>query len=180
MAEPACNFPEVWTTADLDRLPNEGHRYEILEGSLVMAPPPWGHHQNIATKLLVTLFAAAPADWRVLTKIGVHVPGGEFIPDIAVLKPGAEHRVVWNEAADVALVVEVASASTQSFERGTKAQKYAAAGIPNYWRVEQDGSVVAYELDGPSYTVIATARPGTSWTATTPFTTTLTPSDLVT
>lgn len=179
MTEPAYNFPKFWTAADLALLPDDGHRYEVLEGSLIMTPPPGGQHQNIAGKLFVALFIAAPDDYRVLHEIGVHVPDGEFIPDIAVLKPNVDHRVLWSDASDVALVVEVASASTRSFDRGTKALKYAEARIENYWRVEQDGTVIAHELSGGAYTVVATVRPGTSWTATTPFTVTLTPSDLV-
>ncbi|NMO02379.1 hypothetical protein HH308_14265 [Gordonia sp. TBRC 11910] len=57
--------------------------------------------------------------------------------------------------------------------------KSAEARIEHYWRVEQDGTVIAHELSGDAYAVVATVRPGTSWTAIAPFTVTLTPSDLV-
>lgn len=56
------------------------------------------------------------------------------------------------EAKDVLLAVEVVSPDSESRDRTTKPQKYAAAGIPNFWRVERGGTggepvVHVYELD---------------------------------
>jgi Uma2 family endonuclease len=55
-------------------------------------------------------------------------------------------------AYDVLLTVEVVSPDSESRDRTTKPHKYAAAGIPNFWRVERDGTndsplVHVYELD---------------------------------
>lgn len=146
MAQPVYKFPDFWTEADLEVLPDDGHRYEICDGSLLVTPPPTDSHQSVGFKLAATLDAAAPKGWRVLPELGVRVPGGNFIPDIAVLYPHGARGVVWREASDVALVVEVASESTEINDKGTKALKYAQAGIPAYWRVARDGVTTVHAL----------------------------------
>ena len=89
MAQPIPKFPDYWSEADLNDLPADGHRYEIVDGSLLVTPPPLDIHQGIGAKLLILLATAAPAGWRVLYEVGVRVPGGNFIPDLVVLKPDA-------------------------------------------------------------------------------------------
>lgn len=180
MAQPVYQFPDFWTEADLDVLPDDGHRYEILDGSLVVTPPPTDGHQSVGTALLVALRAAAPRGWRVLPELGVRVPGGNVIPDVVVLHPHAARNVTWREASDVALVVEVASPSTEVNDRGNKAIKYAEAGIPAYWRVARDGAVTVHALvDESQYGIIATVKPGATWIASIPFPVTLDPAALV-
>ena len=183
MAQPAFSaepvFPYVWTEADLEKLPDDGHRYEILEGSLVMTPPPGGRHQNAGAELLDLLRATSPPGWRALYELGVRIPRGNFVPDIVVLRPGADLDVIWHDPADVALVVEIASPSTETMDRGTKTLKYAEAGIPAYWRIGRDGTLVVYELVDGEYAVIATVLPGESWTAAQPFPVTVAPADLL-
>lgn len=180
MAQPAYEFPDFWTEADLDRLPDDGHRYEICDGSLLVTPPPTDAHQSISTELLLALRTAAPSGWRVLPELGVRVPGGNLIPDIAVLYPHAARGVVWREPADVALVVEVASASTEINDKGTKALKYAQAGTPAYWRVARDGVTTVHALmDAAQYGIVATIKPGERWQAEFPFTVVVDPAALI-
>lgn len=180
MAQPANRFPDFWTEADLNTLPDDGHRYEILDGSLLVTPPPTDSHQGIGFKLAMTLQAAAPTGWRVLPELGVRVPGGNLIPDIVVLHPRAARDVTWREAADVALVVEVASPSTEINDRGNKTIKYAEAGIPAYWRVARDGTVTVHTLvDAAQYGIVTTVKPGSTWTAQFPFQVTLDPASIV-
>lgn len=87
MAQPILKFPDYWSEADLGDLPADGHRYEIVDGSLLVTPPPLDSHQAISGNLYFILRTAAPAGWRVLYEVGVRVPGGNFIPDLVVLKP---------------------------------------------------------------------------------------------
>lgn len=66
----------------------------------------------------------------------------------------------------MALAVEVASKSTEDNDRGTKAIKYAKAGIPSYWRVARDDTVYVHALVAEEqYGIVATVKPGTTWTA---------------
>ncbi|WP_336670557.1 Uma2 family endonuclease [Tsukamurella sp. USMM236] len=180
MAQPTYSFPDYWGEADLEDLPDDGHRYEIVDGSLLMTPPPSQGHQRIGGNLFMALRLAVPDGWRVLYEIGVRVPGGNFIPDIAALRPGAAPNVEWSESDDVALVVEIASKSTRVTDRTLKAAKYAEAGIPSCWRVDADGTVTIHtEPVDDEYTQAAVVRPGERVLIEQPFPVELVPADLV-
>lgn len=180
MAQPTYSFPDYWGEADLDVLPDDGHRYEIVDGSLLVTPPPLDGHQGIGANLLMMLRGAMPSGWRVLYEIGVRVPGGNFIPDVVVLKPGSARNVEWRESADVALVVEIASKPTHVTDRTLKAAKYADAGIPAYWRVGGDGTVTMHTApeDG-EYTRAQVVRPGETIRVDHPFPVDVVPDALV-
>lgn len=180
MAAPAYRFPDFWTEADLDALPDDGHRYEIINGSLVMTPPPTDGHQSIGVQLLLALRDAAPKQWRVLYELGVRIPGGNLVPDLVVLYPHAAREVDWRDPRDVALVVEIASPSTEDYDRTIKLLKYAQVEIPAYWRVARDGTITVHALIAEAqYGIIATVKPGSTWKATFPFEVTLDPEALV-
>lgn len=179
MAQPTYSFPDYWGEDDLNVLPDDGHRYEIVDGSLLMTPPPSEGHQGIGGNLFVALRLAMAHGSRVLYEIGVRVPGGNFIPDIVVLKPGVARNVVWRESEDVALVVEIASRSTRVTDRTLKAAKYAEAGIPSYWRVDDDGTVTVHSAPiDDEYTRTVTIRPGERVLVEQPFPIELAPADL--
>ena len=61
-AWPAAGRP--FTVADLDRMPDDGHRYELLDGALVVSPRPANPHQEVAMELAVRLRSAYPRDLR--------------------------------------------------------------------------------------------------------------------
>lgn len=180
MAQPMYAFPDYWSEADLDVLPDDGHRYEIVDGSLLVTPPPLDGHQGIGMNLSILLHSAASPGFRVLYEVGVRVPGGNFIPDVVVLRPGAARNVEWREAEDVALVVEIASRSTRVTDRTLKAAKYAEAGIPAYWRVDADGTVVIHTAPGDGdYGHTQVVRPGESVRVEYPFPVDIVPESLV-
>ena len=140
MAQPSYQWhpPEQgWTEDDLLTLPSNGHRYEIIDGSLHVTPPADDDHHELADEIRAALRSAAPPGWRVIREIGLRVPGGNAIPDITVLRHGAPRGVMWHEAIDVALVVEVESPSSRRHDRFTKLGLYAEAGIESYWRIER-------------------------------------------
>jgi Uma2 family endonuclease len=172
-------MPEFWTEEDLTALPEDGRRYEILDGNLIVTPPASYEHQNIGFNLAFRLRLAVPEGWKVLPEIGVRVPGGNFVPDVVVLKPGATPSVDWHKASDVALVVEIASPSTERHDRGDKAIAYAQAGIPAYWRIARDGTLYVHTLtDVGQYGIVEIVKPGQTWTALYPFEVTIDPEAL--
>lgn len=180
MAQPTYSFPDYWGEADLELLPEDGHRYEIVDGSLLVTPPPLDGHQGTGVNLLVMLRAAAPPGFRALYEVGVRVPGGNFIPDVVVLRPGAARNVEWRESDDVALVVEIASRSTRVTDRTLKAAKYADAGIPAYWRVDNDGTVTIHTSpDGERYGRTTVVAPGESVRVEYPFPVDVVPDSLL-
>ncbi|GIF15311.1 Uma2 family endonuclease [Actinoplanes teichomyceticus] len=140
-----------WTEPDLHLFPQDGHRYEIVDGCLHVAPPVDAAHDPVVEAVITTLRAAAPPDWWVCGRLGVELDTSSLVPDVTVLRPGSAGGVCWVDPADVALVVEVESAETRRYDRLLKPVVYAAGGIPAYWRVESAGTLQVYTLDGSAY-----------------------------
>lgn len=140
-----------WTAADLAGLPDDGQRYEIIDGSLLVSPPPSTKHQLVSGRLAVFLRESAPAGLDVVEAVGLRLGSGRLlIPDVVVATSIA---LMSDEPtlrpADVPLVVEVVSPSNAAMDRVFKPQLYAAGGIGWMWRAElhPDGvEIVVLEL----------------------------------
>jgi Uma2 family endonuclease len=87
-----------FTLAELDRMPDDGHRYELLDGVLVVSPRPTPAHQAVAFTLASLLDRACPAEWQVVPEPAVMVSRDtEFAPDIVVVsrdQPGWAQDVI--------------------------------------------------------------------------------------
>jgi Uma2 family endonuclease len=132
---PAPDGP--FTADDLLDLPNDGHKYEIIDGALHVTPPADFEHHDTADELRVVLRDAAPAGWRAFREVGIRLGDSTLVPDITVLRPSAPRNAAWADPADVALVVEVESKGSRRHDRFTKPSLYAEAGIESYWRIER-------------------------------------------
>ncbi len=135
----------AWTEPDLHLFPQDGHRYEIVDGSLHVTPPPDGTHESIVRALVTTLRGAAPEGWWVCARQGVDCDTSSLIPDVTVLRPESS-GAIWSEPADVALVVEVETPESRRWDRLLKPALYADAGIPTYWRIEPGPTLQVYDL----------------------------------
>jgi len=141
------------TRADLHDLPDDGHRYELLDGSLLVTPAPRLAHQVAAAEVF-KLLDAATAGGALFTVIA---PIEVAFSDVTVLQPDV--LVVRREDLDdrgvtgiPVLVVEVLSPSTRRFDLGSKRSAYEAAGVANYWVVDPDvPSLIAWRLHEGSY-----------------------------
>ena len=161
-----------WVEADLDWLPDDGNRYELIDASLHVTPPPSYGHNAVGLRICRILEDAAPADWRVVYESGVRIPAGNVIPDVVVLRPGFDREATWRKPADVALAVEIESRSSRRDDREEKPGLYAEAGIPAYWRIERHPEgphLHAHELVDGEYVHVAWVRPGVAWQGTSPF-----------
>ena len=157
-------MPAVVTLDDLTAMmaADQHHRYEISpEGVLSIMPPRGYAHAIIATRLTVWLATAGvPAD-RIAQAVGLRIPGrngvGGRIPDL-IMWSKAQADGVWLPVADVLLVVEIVSPGSEGVDTVTKRNEYAAAGIPQYWVVDQDPAqtVTVHRLNGDHYAVQAT------------------------
>jgi Uma2 family endonuclease len=142
--------PGGWTVNDLEALPRDGVRRELLDGVLHVVPSPSPAHQVLAARLLVALEESCPADYHVSQANDVVLSQRRsFIPDVLVTTDESAARNGAFAARDVLLAVEIVSPSTQSMDRVMKPALYAKAGIPFYWLIETDRGVVvhAYQLD---------------------------------
>lgn len=128
-----------FTTDDLADLPHDGHRCEIIEGGLRVAPPVEISHHVIADQIAMLLAEAAPAGWHPVREAGLGLGDSAVVPDLTVLRPGTPLTTVWADPTDVALVVEVEASSSRRLDRFTKAALYAEAEIESYWRIEASG-----------------------------------------
>jgi len=175
-----------WTVDDLDALPDDGLRHELLDGILVVTPSPVWAHQGALGGLYGLLKAACPSDQRVLLAPFDWRPHRRtsLQPDILVARYGDLAAVPQgkNLIAPPLLAVEIASPSTRRYDRTAKLSVYEEAGVVSYWLVEPDPetpTVTALELTDGAYVEAAVVTADESWTAEKPFTVTVRPTDLV-
>jgi len=172
-----------WTEEDLIGLPDEARGYELLEGTLLVNPPPAAPHQVASLKLARMLFDATTPGLLVVETVGVHLPDNTmFIPDVLVATRDAvlANRSGILDPAAVALAVEIVSPSSRTTDRLTKPALYARVGIPSFWRVELDDgpAVFVYRLQQGTYVEVAAARPGEHLIVDEPFPLTFDPAEL--
>ncbi|WP_445527199.1 Uma2 family endonuclease [Streptomyces cyslabdanicus] len=144
-----------YTVDDLFTLPDLPPHTELIDGSLVFVSPQRRFHGNVIDLLVNGLRSSLPDEFRVSREMTVILDkrnGPE--PDVSVFRTGAitGPGQTSYQAEDILLAVEVVSPDSESRDRTTKPQKYATAGIPNFWRVEENGAtgrpvVHVYELD---------------------------------
>ncbi|GAA2869760.1 hypothetical protein Acy02nite_18590 [Actinoplanes cyaneus] len=134
-----------WTVDDLDALPEDGARRELIDGVLHVTPSPAPTHQVLAARLLVALEESCPEHLYVSQANDVVLSTQRlFIPDVLVTTAEAARRNGKFFADEVVLAVEIVSPGSQSIDRVLKPALYAKAGIPFYWLVEQSGGVTVH------------------------------------
>ncbi|MCX2970469.1 Uma2 family endonuclease [Streptomyces sp. TRM70308] len=155
--EPEYRWPRPpqggYTAEDLDRLPDLPPHTELIDGSLVLVSPQTAFHDRVMYLLQSSLLQALPSEVDVYREMTVTLSRRDRPePDILVVRAEALRDLKQTTFApeDVLLAVEVVSPDSEVRDRGIKPAKYAAAGIPHFWRVENvdDRPVVyVYELD---------------------------------
>lgn len=147
--------PEGWFAEDLDHLPEAPRHTELIDGALVfiMSPQRWWHGA-LVTVLTVALMDQAPDGVSVAREMTIRLDDrNRPEPDILVAAIGFDRDRTWFAPEDVRLVVEVVSPESAHRDRTVELHKYAEAGIPHYWCIEdEDGAPVVhvYELDRPT------------------------------
>ncbi|SCK32508.1 Uma2 family endonuclease [Streptomyces sp. WMMB 322] len=146
---------EGWFAEDLDRLPEAPRHTELIDGALVfMMSPQRSWHGRLVTSLTTTLMDATPAGLDVEREMTIRLDErNRPEPDLLVTTAPYDPDRTWYAPQEVQLVVEVVSPESAHRDRTVKLRKYAEAGIPHYWCVEDEGNapvVHVYELDGPT------------------------------
>ncbi len=128
----------AWTYAQYAALPDDRHRYEIVDGVLYMTPAPSSWHQEAVSRFnyyLLTHVTFAGAGKAFIAPFDVELaPNNVVQPDALVILQEHLDRVTDSRVVGSPdLVVEVASPSTAIYDRREKCTMYARAGVPEYW-----------------------------------------------
>jgi len=137
----------TYYTAEMVRsLPDDGNRYEVVYGELLVTPAPRLWHQELCVRLVaalrtylvrepVGLVLVSPADISWGRDILVQ-------PDLFVV-PIEEARLQdWSRIRHLLLAVEILSPSSTRADRFTKRRLYQERAIPTYWMVDGDAQLV--------------------------------------
>jgi Uma2 family endonuclease len=170
------------TREDLQVMPDDGYRYELLDGSLIVSPSPRWPHQRAVGRLYGLLGAAAPDSLEVfVAPLDVELAIDTVLqPDVLVVRRSdlGDHGI---KAAPV-LAVEVLSPSTRLFDLNTKKARFEQARCPSYWVVDPDPdnpALVAWDLVDGVYVEVARASGTQVVLLDQPYPVTLVPADLV-
>lgn len=157
------HYPEQgqWTYDDWARLPDDGTRYEVIDGELFMTPPPAIPHQLSIARLLnkMTNFVdTKQLGWVMSSPIGVRLPTQPvpFEPDIVFISATRKSIIEEKYIEGVPdLVVEVLSPSNWIYDRKDKFQVYQAAGVPEYWIVDYRAKTIeVFVLEKGDYALL--------------------------
>jgi Uma2 family endonuclease len=147
-----------WTYDHYASLPEDGKRYEIVDGVLLyMSPAPGTLHQKVVLRLasyLLTLVEDSGLGQTFVAPIDVELsPKLVFEPDIVVVLNAERNKVTASHIVGAPdLVVEVLSPGTKRYDRTTKREVYALAGIKEYWLADPVARTIeVLYLEGEMY-----------------------------
>jgi len=177
---PVFGHREPLTRSDLESITDDAHRYELVDGVLLMSPSPRPLHQRVVARVLAAVVPGCPRDCEALPA-PVDVVLAEdtvLIPDVVVGR-----RADYTERALVGvpvLSVEVISPSSRLIDTKLKRAKLAEAGCPHYWIVDPYvPSVLCLTLRDGEYVTAAEAKADHGIELDVPFPVSLVAEDLV-
>lgn len=168
------------TVADLDTMPDDGHRYELIDGTMLVTPAPSVGHQRASMRLSVLLDSRCPPDLEVFAApLDVVLgPSTGVQPDLLVGR--REDFTAKNLPTAPLLAVEILSPSTRLVDLNLKRAAYERAGVASYWVVDPEAPrLTAWEMRDGAYIEVADVAGNESWTAQAPYAVTVVPSGLL-
>jgi Uma2 family endonuclease len=134
-----------YTVRDLESFPDDGNRYELLDGLLLVTPAPAPGHQAVVSRLILLLGNyLKPSSAQVYGPGSVEIePTVHLEPDILVVPASEPIAKRWSEIHSWWLAVEVSGRGSLVYDRDFKYAAYTALGVRDVWRVDlQDRCVV--------------------------------------
>jgi Uma2 family endonuclease len=170
-----------FTVDDLEAMPDDGNRYELIDGTLLVSPAPGWPHQEMGLTLYVLLREHCPSDLRVLAApFAVQTAfDSEVQPDVLVARYG--DLTERNLPVAPVLAVEVLSRSTSLVDRNLKKAHYERIGVPHYWILDPagDGALTAFTNEGGGHAQVARVAGDEPFVARAPFPVTVVPARLL-
>lgn len=141
----AMPVQDRWTREQVLALPDDGNRYELFDGELVVTPSPAARHQGVISLLIARMvpYLEEHRLGRVMTSPADLSLDGKQVaqPDIFVW-PGRRMPQGWDLAPLPILAIEVLSPSTAHYDRAFKRRYYQRAGVAEFWVVDADARLV--------------------------------------
>jgi Uma2 family endonuclease len=134
--------PQANWTADMARaLPDDGNRYEVLDGELHVSPAPSWDHQWIVQAfqdLIKPYVRRNRLGWTIMSPADIEFSPKRLVqPDLFVVPDtGTGRPRSWKESMALRLVVEVISPSTEWTDRNVKRPLFQSEGVPEFWIVD--------------------------------------------
>lgn len=164
----AVRQEKSWTYEDYCALPEDGRRYEIIDGELYVSPSPRSIHQALSKRLQFLLYPLELAGhgWVYVAPMDVIMPGASPVqPDLIFV--GQEQRsimTVANICGVPMLLGEILSPKGARYDRVTKLNKYAQCGVPHYWILDPVARTLeVMTLENDTYRLLAALEPGQSF-----------------
>ncbi|WP_020577315.1 Uma2 family endonuclease [Actinopolymorpha alba] len=171
--------PLTWV--DLESAPDDGHRYELIDGVLIVSPAPRPLHQRVVVQLVRKLTDACPPEFEALVApVDVRLANDTLVqPDLIVARRSdlTDRGLV---LVPPLLAVEVLSPGNRGIDLVSKRNRYESAGCPSYWLIDPEvPSILALELRDGSYVEAAEVKAEETFHAAMPYPLSLTPAELV-
>jgi len=139
------SIPELrydWTYSDYARLPDDGNRYEVIDGELLVTPSPSPLHQRIVARLLMALdpYAERHGLGLVIPDVDLLFQTGQFLRPDLLVAPRDRPEGITNRGIETAplLVVEILSPTSGAIDRVTQPMSYGDLGTPEYWVLDPE------------------------------------------
>lgn len=170
------------TRADLEDVPDDGYRYELVDGELIVSPAPRYRHQKVVGRLYRLLDDHCPPDLDVLfAPFAVALSEDtEIQPDLLVARRSDLLDAETHLPSAPLLAVEVLSPGSRSRDLVLKRERLERAGCPSYWVVDPEAlRLTAWELVDGAYALVSDLGPDDTWRAEQPYPVALTPGRLL-
>ena len=136
-----------WTVEMVNALPDDGNRYEVIDGELFVTPSPSNVHQRAVLQLLVLLYPYVMTlglDLLPAPSAVTFSRRDEVQPDVLVTPPRKDGRPAarFSDVGVLLLAVEVLSPGTRRTDRGVKRTLYQREAVRDYWIVDTDARTI--------------------------------------
>ena len=141
MSQPPAR-PYAWTYAEYARFPDDGNRYEVMDGEILVTPAPSPQHQRIAFVLAMKLeqYVERQQLGVILPEVDLLFATGQFLRPDLLFVPVEAFSGITDRGMELApgLIVEILSPTSSSIDRVMKPRRYADFGVPEYWVVDPE------------------------------------------